>query len=197
MDSPRLPSVQSILPPNTFFLLHPGRQPQDTRSQGSLTTVAHNPPVLAKEVNSWQAGAATGLTRLQVRRAAAAPRNAGATQHVRAAHPPGSCPGTPCQHPQRWAILREQTGGPQLGDEEELAGLGNGRRVLLRPVNRASESLVVVCKDRRARREGRRTRDELFSAQSHLLMRELVLALGHQQIQLCCYLLPCRNIYQL
>lgn len=48
-----------------------------------------------------------------------------------------------------------------------------------------------------AQREGRGVRAEVFSAQSRLLMCELVLALGRQQIPLCRYLLPCRNVHQL
>lgn len=49
-------------------------------------TAARSSLTLAEEVNWLQVGADMELTALQVQRLAAAPWDAGATQHIRAAH---------------------------------------------------------------------------------------------------------------
>lgn len=86
----------------------------------------------------------------------------------------------------------------KLSDEEGLVGLGYGTAVPLSSLNHTSGSLVVVCKDRQAGREGRGVRAEVFSAQVAFdILCKLVLARDHQQIQLCCNLLPHRNVHQL
>jgi len=62
-------------------------------------------------------------------------------------------------------MLWGEIGGSQLGGEEELAGPGNGTAVTLSSINRLPDSLAVVCKDRRAQRDGRVMRAEMFAAQ--------------------------------
>lgn len=190
-EPPRLPPVQSIPPPNTFPHCRRGSRatpgPRAAHPQ-------HAHAGRRGEFCSWEqtrgAHRSGHHRRLLLPRVQEQPSTSGLLT-------PCSCPGNTCQRSQRWSILWEQTWEPQLSDEEGLAGLGYGTAVPLRPLNHTAGSLVVVCKDRQAGREGRGVRAEVFSAQVALVLCKLVLALNHQQIQLCCNLLPHRNVHQL
>lgn len=107
---------------------------------------------------------------------------------------PRSCPGVMRQCLQRW------THHP-LGTSRGFAARWWGRagRAGERH-SRATERLTAWSRSARTGVHGARERGpraEVFSAQPQLLLCHLVLALGQQQIQLCCYVLPCRNVQRL
>lgn len=128
-------------------------------------------------------GRVAGLTPLQVRRAAVPPWDAGATQRVGAAGP--------TQLSRRNAPVPAKVGPTPSGNQPGVHGSVTGKswqgRGAAQPCHGASDSLVVACKDRRARREGKGDEGWGVLCTAAAVMCHLVLALGQRQIQLCCY----------